>query len=111
MNSQLKQYIQTHKVSSYDFLVFRNWEEFLNILFSNNCRVEMIIWYEYCRINEQQIGMGGYRDEENSEYMWAETHLYEMNLQEKSLEEILKYIFKMRNKYSSYDLYPEFYIC
>ena len=36
MNTQLEQYIQTHKVSSADFLVFRDWEEFLNILFSNN---------------------------------------------------------------------------
>ena len=65
MNTQLEQYIQTHKVTSANFLVFRDWEEFLNILFSNNGHVEMIIWYEYCRINEQRIGMGGYIDEKS----------------------------------------------
>lgn len=41
MNRQLEQYIQTHKVSSANFLVFRDWEEFLNVLFSNNGDVEM----------------------------------------------------------------------
>lgn len=57
MNSQLEQYIQNHKVSTADILIFRDCEEFLNVLFFNNCRVEMIVWYEYCRINEQKIGM------------------------------------------------------
>ena len=35
-------------------------ERQIKILYQNNGRVEMIIWYEYCMINEQQIGMGGY---------------------------------------------------
>ena len=111
MNSQLEQYIQTHKVSSANFLVFRDWEEFLNILFSNNGHVEMIIWYAYCRINEQQIGMGGYIDEENNGYMWAETQIYDDGMQDKPLSDILEYISKIRNDNSGYDLYPEFYIC
>lgn len=111
MNTQLEQYIQKHKVSSVNFLVFRNWEEFLNILFSNNGHVEMIIWYEYCRINEQQIGMGGYIDEEKRGYMWTETDIYEENLQQKSMNEILEYISETRSKYIDYNLYLEFYIC
>lgn len=111
MNSRLEQYIQKYKVSTANFLVFRDGEKFLNILFSNNGRIEMIIWYEYCKINEQQIGMGGYIDEENRGYMWAETHFFEADMQEKHLNEILEYISKMREKYSSYNLYPEFYIC
>ena len=110
MNIQLEQYIQKHKVSSANFLVFRDWEEFLNILFLNNGHVEMIIWYEYCRINEQQIGMGGYIDEEQRGYMWAETDIYEVDLQKKSMNEILEYISEIRKKYADYDLYPEFYI-
>ncbi len=74
----------------------------------------MIIWYEYCRINEQQIGMGGYGgyiDEENKGYMWAETHIYDEGMQYRSLSDILEYISKTRNDNSGYDLYPEFYIC
>ena len=70
----------------------------------------MIIWYEYCRINEQRIGMGGYIDEEKRGYMWAETDIYEENLQQKSMTEISKYISEIRSKYADYDLYPEFYI-
>lgn len=110
MNTQLEQYIQTHKVSSADFLAFRDWEEFLNILFSNNGHVEMIIWYEYCRINAQRIGTGGYIDEEKRGYMWAETDICEENLQQKSMTEISEYISGIRSKYADYDLYPEFYI-
>lgn len=111
MNSQLEQYIQNHKVSTVDILIFRDWEEFSNILFFNNGRVEMIVWYEYCRINEQKIGMGGYKDFENLGYMWAETYLFEVDMQEKSLNEILAYISKMKEEYLCYNLYPEFYIC
>lgn len=111
MNSRLEEYIEKKKVTTTNFLLFRDWEEFLNILFSNNGRVEMIVWYEYCKINEQQIGMGGYKDPVNLGYMWAETFISEVNLQQKSLSEILDYISKTRNQYANYDLYPEFYIC
>ncbi len=111
MNNQIKQYIQNYKVSKSNALIFRDWEDFLHTLYQNNGRVEMIIWYEYCRINEQQIGMGGYIDAENQDFMWAETQLFETDLQEKSLNEILEYISKMKKDYSNYDFYPEFYIC
>lgn len=71
----------------------------------------MIIWYEYCRINEQQIGMGGYKDTLNHGYMWAETHFYKTDIQDESLNEVIEYINQMRDKYSRYNLYPEFYLC
>lgn len=70
----------------------------------------MIVWYGYCKINEQQIGMGGYSDTQNKGLMRAETQLFETDLQEKSLNEILEYISEVKNKYSNYNLYPEFYL-
>jgi len=110
MNKIIEQYIQNNNIPKTNALIFRNWKNFLHILYQNNCRVEIIVWYEYCRINEQQIGMGGYIDTENKGFMWAETQLFETDLQDKSYNEILDYISKMRNKYSKYDLYPEFYL-
>ena len=111
MNDEIKKYIQEHKVLKSNTLIFRDWEEFLHELYLNNGRIEMIIWYEYCRINEQQIGMGGYKDTVNHGYMWAETHFYKTDIQDKSLNEVIEYINQMRDKYSRYNLYPEFYLC
>lgn len=106
----IEEYIQKNKIKA-NALIFRDWEEFLRILYESNRRVEMIVWYEYCRINEQQIGMGGYIDIDNKGYMWAETQLFESDLQDRSCNEILDYISKMREEYSKYDLYPEFHLC
>ena len=99
MNKIIEQYIQNNKIKA-NALIFRNWKDFLRILYQNDGRVEMIIWYEYCRINEQQIGMGGYIDTENKGFMWAETQLLETDLQDKSCNEILDYISKIREEYS-----------
>ena len=110
MNKIIEQYIKNNKVSESNALIFRNWKDFLHILFQNNGQVKMIIWYEYCKINEQQIGMGGYIDSENQGFMWAETQFFKTDMQEKSLDEILDYISETRQEYSKYDLYPEFYI-
>ncbi len=54
--------------------------------------------------------MGGYIDSENQGFMWAETQFFKTDMQEKSLDEILDYIFATKQEYSEYDLYPEFYI-
>ena len=110
MDRKLEQYIQKHKISKSNALIFRDWEPFLHILYQNNRCVKMIIWYEYCKINERKIGMGGYTDTENQGFMWAETQLFETDLQEKSLDDLLAYISGIRNQYSAYNLYPEFYI-
>ncbi len=111
MDRIVEQYIQKYKIPKTNSLIFQDWKEFLQILYQNNGRVEMIVWYEYCRINEQQIGMGGYIDVDNQGFMLAETQLYETDLQEKTLNEILEYISKIRQEYSNYNLYPEFYLC
>ncbi len=111
MNSQLETYIAQHKVTISNTLLFRDWKAFLRILFANHGRVEMIIWYEYCRIHAQKMGMGGYQDHTNNGYMWSETPLYQDHLQEKSMSEILEYICEVRESHPDCDLYPEFYIC
>ncbi len=43
MNKIIEQYIKNNKVSESNALIFRNWEDFLHILFQNNGQVEMII--------------------------------------------------------------------
>ncbi len=110
MNEKLNKYFDEHKVCN--AYIFRNWEEFLQMLFENNGRVKMIVWYDYCKIVEQHksLGSGGYRDLQDADYMWAETPLYETELNEKSLDEILDYISAIKKQYSKYDLYPEFYV-
>lgn len=110
MNRNVEEYIHKHKISKTNALIFRDWEEFLYILYENSGRVEMIVWYEYCKINEQLIGAGGYLDTENQGFMWAETQLFETDLHKKSLNEILEFILKVRKEYSNCDLYPEFYL-
>ena len=110
MNEKVEKYIHENKVCG--AYIFRNWEEFLHILFENNECVKMIVWYDYCKIAEQHksLGNGGYRDLQNTDYMWAETPLYEIELYSKSLEEILDYISEIRKQHPDYNLYPEFYI-
>ena len=110
MNATIEKYIHEHKVCGAD--IFPNPEEFLQILFENGGHVQMIVWYDYCKIAEQHksLGSGGYRDLQNVEYMWAETPFYENELSGKSLGEILDYISEIRNQYTDCNLYPEFYI-
>ena len=106
----IEEYIKTHSVAAEGVCIFREWNDFLDVVYNNGESVHMIVWYEYCRIKEQRIGMGGYRDNEDPGYMWAETQIFETDLESKSCDEIKKYISETRNRYAQYDLYPEFYL-
>ena len=110
MTDRIVSYIEKHKVCSE--LIFRDWKGFLTTLFENDGKVEAILWFDYCKISEQEksLGGGGYRDPLQNGYMWAETPIYENELNNKSLNEILEYIEKTREKYHEYNLYPCFYI-
>lgn len=110
MNIKTVEYIKQNRVCGEE--IFRDWREFLNVLYENGDRVVMIVWFEYCKISEQYkpLGGGGYRDVQNPGYMWAETQIFETGFEDKSLEEILKYIEGVRNEYREYDLYPSFYL-
>ena len=80
MNQELRDYIDKHKTCSE--LIFRNWQNFLDVLFSCGGSVQEILWFEYVPVSMQahSLGHGGYADRENPDYMWAETHLYDKNL-------------------------------
>lgn len=110
MNIKTAEYIKQNRVCGEN--IFRNWREFLNVLYENGDRADIIVWFDYCKVTEQHksLGGGGYRDTQNPEYMWAETQIFENGFGDKSLEEILEYIESVRNEHREYDLYPSFYI-
>lgn len=69
MTDKLSEYIQQNQLCTEG--IFRNWEEFLKLLYESGGRVEAILWFDYCKIEEQtsSLGCGGYRDVQNEGYM------------------------------------------
>ena len=117
INSRVQKYIDDH--SFYSDYLFKDWEEFLDILYEEGGRVSSILWWDHCRKNMQHesVGSGGYTDPDNQEWMYVETWLHEDGFEEKSLAEIKAYIQEMRqhglilgDKYISHDLVPSFYL-
>lgn len=109
MDKSIEDYIINNKVCS--DLIFRNWNEFLEILFDCGGCVNEILWFEYVKINKQKesLGCGGYIDNENLEYMWAETMLHTTGLTNKSFSEIKVYIEETINEYKPHNLIPCFF--
>lgn len=110
ISEKVKQYIENH--NNYPEMLFEDWQEFLELLYANHGVVSEILFYEYCKISEQQDSLGGdgYKDVNNSEYMYAETMIYERNLQDCSYEEILKYIDTIKKQHPNHDLFPSFFV-
>ena len=117
VSPKIEAYIAEHSFCS-EYL-FRDWESFLDVLYSEGGRVAAILWWDHCKKSMQNtsVGGGGYRDPENSEYLYAETQYYEDGLETKTLGEIKKLIrerraagFILGDKYFSYDLVPSFYL-
>ena len=108
---RIDNYIKEHKVCG-DY-IFRDEAEFLNVLYSNQGRIEMIVWFEYCKISEQEksLGGGGWLDKQTPEYMWAETPIYEVGFEKYTLNEVLDYITRIRSDFPQRKLYPAFYLC
>ncbi|MBE5933872.1 MAG: hypothetical protein E7263_10695 [Lachnospiraceae bacterium] len=106
----LSEYIEQNKLCN-EF-IFEDYNKFLEILFASNGVVSMIVWFDYCKIANQSefLGAGGYIDKRDNDYMWAETQIYEIGLDNKTLSEILQYIEDIKNTYQDYKLYPAFYI-
>ena len=106
----IDQYIEEHKVCG-DY-IFKDEAEFLNVLYSNQGRIEVIVWFEYCRISEQKksLGTGGWIDKHDPGYMWAETQIYEVDFQDETLTEVLDYIKRIRSEYTQRKMYPAFYL-
>lgn len=109
MNTEIAEYIRQNRTCGEN--IFLDWKEFLNVLYKNGGRVDMIVWFDYCKLSEQEksLGSGGYRDTRNPGFMWAETQIYEVGLANRSIEEISEYIERVRNEYPEHELYPSFY--
>ena len=117
LSPKVKNYIGIHSFCS-EYL-FKDWEAFLDILYAEGGHVSSILWWDYCKKSEQRfsVGSGGYSDPENSEYMYAETHLFKDGLETNTLAEIKEYIirekktgFRYGSKFKSHELMPSFYL-
>ena len=108
MNKKVEKYIEENKICS--DLIFRDWNEFLELLFNCGGHVKGILWFEYVLIDKQKesLGGGGYRDIENPGYMWAETMIYDEGLDQKSLLEIKEHIENTIRAYKPRKLVPCF---
>ena len=100
-------------------LLFKDWESFLEILYSEGGRVSSILWWDHCPKTQlrESPGSGGYKDPEDEAYVYAETQLYKDGLEPYTLNEIKEYInqerkrgFHYGRKYRSHDLIPSFYL-
>lgn len=117
ISQKIKEYTAEHFVCS-EFL-FKDWESFLNLVYAEGGRVQSILWWDYCKKEEQHssVGSGGYTDPDNPSYMYAETQLFEDGLKTKTLQEIIEYIRSVKasglrygDKYVSHELVPSFFM-
>ncbi len=110
MKNIINDYIEQNRLCAE--YIFEDYKEFLEVLFSNGGRVSTIVWFDYCRIENQSesLGSGGYVDIRNATFMWAETQIYESGFENKALIEILEYIEEILQKYPEHRLYPAFYL-
>ena len=117
ISNRVKEYIAEHSFCS-EYL-FKDWESFLDILYAEDAGVTSILWWDHCKISEQNlsVGSGGYRDPEDPEYMFAETQSVKEGLETYTLDEIKEYIndqiktgIRYGSEYVSHDLVPSFYL-
>ena len=117
ISQKVKDYIAEQSFCS-DYL-FKDWEAFLKLLYEEGGRIDSILWWDHCKKEEQplSVGMGGYTDPADSEYMYAETQFFEDCLETKTLKEIMEYIMNVKasgmrysDKYVSHELVPSFFL-
>lgn len=115
LSEKVEQYIDEH--SFCPERLFKDWEQFLDLLYSEGGTVSAICWWDRCKKSEQResVGSGGYVDPDDPEYLYAETRICTGDLGVKTLDEIKEYIAKEREtgfrfgqKYFSHDLIPSF---
>jgi hypothetical protein len=114
---KVKNFIDNHSIGGE--LLFKDWESFLDLLYSEGGHITAILWWDHCLKTEQpsSVGSGGYSDPDSPEFMYAETQTYENGFKEKTLTEIKEYIDTVRNSglsydggFVSHDLIPAFYL-
>ncbi len=112
-----KRYIEKHSFCSE--LLFKDWESFVDLLYSEGGRISAILWWDHIKISEsaKSIGSGGYTDPDDPDYMYAETQEYKDGFELKTLEEVKGYIREVQNsvisrenEYISSELAPSFYL-
>ena len=117
ISERVQNYIDNHAFCS-EYL-FRDWESFLDLLYTEGGRISSILWWDHCTRKQlrESVGNGGYRNPDNEEFIYAETQLYKEGLETYTLDEIKAYInqeretgFRYGSKYRSYDLVPSFYL-
>lgn len=117
ISQKVKDYIAEQSFCS-DYL-FKDWEAFLKLLYEEGGRINAILWWDHCKKEEHHlsVGMGGYTDLEDSEYVYAETPLFEEGLETKTLKEITEHIMNVKSsglRYGdnciSHELVPSFFL-
>lgn len=117
LSQRVNDYIKKYSIGSE--CLFRDWESFLRLLYAESEHIVAILWWDYCKKTDQctSVGMGGYIDPKNPEYMYAETQLYEDGFENKTLDEIIEYIHRIKaeglrygEEYFSHELVPSFYL-
>ena len=117
LSQKVENYISAHSFCS-EYL-FKDWESFLDVLYSEGWHVSSILWWDHCRKNMQHLsaGSGGYSDPDDPEYMYSETQFFEDGVNTMSLDEIKRHINERRtaglilgDKYFCFDLVPSFYL-
>ena len=115
ISETVKEYIETHAFCP-EYL-FKDWNAFLDLLYSEGGRVTAILWWDHCRKTMQHLsaGSGGYADPFDPEYMYAETQFCEEGLETLSLDELKEHIRATRaaglilaDKYFAFDPVPSF---
>lgn len=118
INKKVQEYIDSHSFCSE--LLLKDWEAFLDLLYAEGGRVSAIQWWDRCRRTDQHlsVGGGGYVDQDDPAYMYAEVQLLEDGFETKSLEEVKQHIAARKaaglqygDAYASFDLVPSFYLC
>lgn len=109
LDQTVQKYIKEHQLCAE--YIFADWEAFLDLLYEHSGRVDSILWFEHVRIIDQKdsLGAGGYRDQADPEYMYAETPMHD-GMESKSLSEVKEYIQATLAAYSNHVLIPSFYI-
>ncbi|MBR2672418.1 MAG: hypothetical protein IKE27_09470 [Oscillospiraceae bacterium] len=117
LSGKVREYIDEHSFCS-EYL-FKDWESFIDLLYSEGGRISSILWWDHCKRSEMRfsVGSGGYTDPEDPDYVYAETQLWKDDLEAETPEEIKEYIVRERgtgfnygNRYRSHDLVPSFYL-
>ena len=106
---RVKQYIEENKVCSE--ILFHDWTDFLELLFTEGGHIEAILWFEHVLISEQKnsLGAGGYRDKNNPNYMYAETYIYQEKMEDKTLAEVKEHIQSILSDHPNRTLVPSFF--